>query len=611
MLDSIPVPFQVVIWPLMGAAVILALTRFLPFWVRRLVALAAAVTTLVSVWSLAPGNGARVEIFWDPVNFFRVSPSLISDSTTLLFGTTLAGFSAAAVLGIRGSWSRKTTWHGLMLIALSGCLIMTMAANMLTLTLGSALLDLALLAVVVSAAKGTSGASRVAWRMAVPGMLSTLVLCVGTLQLDIEVGTASLLIPEIPTAVLMLMSAAGVLRLMAFPLHPRELNTPENAALLTLPIGTGIYLLYLAQTHAPILVGQQWTLAIGGVSLLAGGLLTWAGRSESTMAVSRNQREHVHISEQDHVEESEQDGQHVPAMAGIWSGIAIHQTGFALTYGALLGTAVPWPLINLAIALGAVAIWWDSQSGETSFSTLGFFQPVKHWLEPRLAGLRASVFARFPAMGDWGESRLVGSWRVLPLAVVLVSLIGLPGTVGAQGRWRLYATLLDDGKAMLLMGALIADVFLCAGLWSLLSIALKGGRTRRLQIAPTFVMMALAALSIALGLAPTRLVGSLGLGTARANKPLGASVWGVGIIFVLPWLLGSWVARTSTGLVGGRHLRSVRNLVSLAWLFRAASWSAQRLANLVHWLGQLGEGEGWWGWALIVLVLGTMYLVNL
>ena len=79
---------------------------------------------------------------------------------------------------------------------------------------------------------------------------------------------------------------------------------------------------------------------------------------------------------------------------------------------------------------------------------------------------------------------------------------------------------------------------------------------------------------------------------------------------VLPWLLGSWLAH-GTHQVTGRQLRSLRRIVSLDWAFNSSSWAAQRLANMVHWLGQVGEGEGWWGWALIVLALGTMVLANL
>jgi hypothetical protein len=39
------------------------------------------------------------------------------------------------------------------------------------------------------------------------------------------------------------------------------------------------------------------------------------------------------------------------------------------------------------------------------------------------------------------------------------------------------------------------------------------------------------------------------------------------------------------------------------------AWVGKRLEGLVFWLGQVGEGGGWWGWALIILALGAIFLL--
>jgi hypothetical protein len=51
-------------------------------------------------------------------------------------------------------------------------------------------------------------------------------------------------------------------------------------------------------------------------------------------------------------------------------------------------------------------------------------------------------------------------------------------------------------------------------------------------------------------------------------------------------------------------------VANLDWFYRAAGWLGERLVSAVHWLGRAGEGEGWWGWALIVVALGTIFLLG-
>ena len=108
---------------------------------------------------------------------------------------------------------------------------------------------------------------------------------------------------------------------------------------------------------------------------------------------------------------------------------------------------------------------------------------------------------------------------------------------------------------------------------------------------------------VLLGLAPGLLGDGLGL---VEDAPAGVSAWGLGLLYVLPWLLGVWLARIRRDL--NNYLGPIETVVNLDWLYRAAGWAGQHLAGAIYWLGRVGEGEGWWGWALIVLTLGILLL---
>jgi hypothetical protein len=80
----------------------------------------------------------------------------------------------------------------------------------------------------------------------------------------------------------------------------------------------------------------------------------------------------------------------------------------------------------------------------------------------------------------------------------------------------------------------------------------------------------------------------------------------LGLVFILPWLVGSWLVYVQRRL--DDYLDALRRFLELGWLYRALDWLGQRVGSAVYWLGMVGEGEGWWGWALIVLALSAMFL---
>jgi hypothetical protein len=156
-----------------------------------------------------------------------------------------------------------------------------------------------------------------------------------------------------------------------------------------------------------------------------------------------------------------------------------------------------------------------------------------------------------------------------------------------------------------MLAMLIADTFLAAGLWAALRLALKQSTEHRLTPVASLSMVVLGISLVLLGIAPSSLTGALDLDTVSVPE---VSVWGLGLVYVLPWLLGSWLARTGPRLE--RYFEYVKQIVSLNWLYRMADWIGQRLAGAIYWVGRVGEGEGWWGWALIILALGAMFLTT-
>lgn len=582
MLESVPAPLQAILWPLIGTVVLLALRRFLPNWVRRLLAAAFALASLLALRSAASaaviGASEQVEIAWQPLGLFRMSPVLRADNLALLTGMTLAGLTAILALGIRGAEPRRTAWHGLILAALAGCLATAMATNLLTLALASALLDLALLTIALVTA--TSG-DRSPWRVAVPGLVSTLLLLLSALGMDAQVGTASLLARNVPATTLLWMGVAALLRLLAFPLHPRGLRTPEHAATWLLPMGAGIYLLARVEALAPTLSGQPWPLVAGGAALLAGGLLTWNAGSRATGSESGVQ-EPVHR---------------------IWLGAAVHQTGYALLFGVLWGNSLPWPLLSIPLAMGLLAIWWDSVLEKPPGPRPRWLDWLATQAQSRRAAALTALHARWPWLEQWQNGWLARRGATLLPTVALLSLVGFPLTVGGRARWLLYADLLSAGRIALLLTTLVADALLAAGLWLTILATLAPAEEHRPRLGALLSLIALAIPLVVLGATPRLVAGRLSLDPG--NLP-GVSVWGLGLICVLPWLLGAWLARLSGRLA--EYMGVVQQAASLDWLFAGAAWLGQRITDAVYWLSRVGEGEGWWGWALIILALGAILL---
>ena len=195
------------------------------------------------------------------------------------------------------------------------------------------------------------------------------------------------------------------------------------------------------QSVAPSAVSNQpWMLVAGGMALLAGGLLIWSG--------------------------------------DLWPGVAVHQAGYALVFVILLEDTVSWPLVGLTLALGALAIWWDINQETKAVARPKPVDRLVQRMGNWWAEARSKAITHFPRLAQWRDSWLSRHGTALLLAVALASLAGAPLTVGARGRWPLYAALLQKGDAFLFV-VLAADTFLAAGLWTVLGTTVGQAGDRR------------------------------------------------------------------------------------------------------------------------------------
>jgi hypothetical protein len=583
MLRSVPVPFQAILWPLLGAVLCLAVGRLLPAWLRRVLTAAAAGASLVVIWSLRSGGLERVELSWVPLNIFRAGLTISTAGLAVPAALVLATVAFALALGIGGRQARDP-WLGLLLFLLAGALTLTLAANLLTMAIGSALLDLTLIALALWCDESSDEADPgrtcrpLPLTAAVPGLASTLVLVLCALRLDAEVGHTMIPARQIPAPILLLAGVAGLLRAQVFPLHARHVKGPTGAAALLLPTGAGLYLLARAQAVAPIIPTEGVPALLGSLALLAGGLIAWSGGAAARQILGQEP-------------------------GGLWHGLSIHQVGGGLLFVLLLPRMSPWPMLSMLLALALLALWWGANRDALPLALPAWIQPVRQRLEPwrlqQFEPWRQQLSERLPSL-----LRRLGSWlarrgAVLLPALAIVSLAGLPLTAGARARWPLYAALLRDRNPALL-ALLVADALLAAGLW--LGLRSLSTSTRHPRPLSLFGMLFLAAVLIVAGLGGGERVGW------QAVRISDVSALGMGLLYILPWLAGIWLA--SLAARWSRVAPMVRSIVGLDWLFRAASRIGHYLEGVGYWLGQVGEGEGWWGWALIILALGAIFLTG-
>jgi len=77
---------------------------------------------------------------------------------------------------------------------------------------------------------------------------------------------------------------------------------------------------------------------------------------------------------------------------------------------------------------------------------------------------------------------------------------------------------------------------------------------------------------------------------------------------LLPWAAGAMLAWARTRLPAGLGDRQhvLRRVVSLEWAYEALRWAVVRAADMLRGLGGVIEGEGYWGWLGLAALLGWL-----
>ncbi len=547
----ISAPWWPIVVPLLGAVLLLFAGPRLPRLARRLIAVVAIGIVL---FSLPSPDAEGYELPWSPLNLFRLGPELEPD--TLLAPLLLSLGVALLAVTLSPRLLPGMAVGGL--IGLAAVATLAQSANLLTLAMASSLLDLALALVAI---RNRPGADRAGWQVFVPGVASTLLLLLATVHMDAIQGTASLGRESIPPLTLNLMLAAGLLRLLPFPIHPRAPQEASDWMPMSLSLSAGVSLLLRLEWIAPGWGQQPVVLGIAWTTILAGALLAALG-------------------------------QDTRRLAGLWlagSGSLAWLTAWGEGAFPILLPALLWALLLLGL-------WFAPAAPQGT--------ELWHTLRGRVEGY-VTPLPWPPAVRSVGRQMRAIRWRIVPPLLALASLLGVPLSAGLPARLAHIRLTVAAAKPGLVALDLLSASLLAVGVLALGRQVLAHSP----QHARPGTMAALALLGTGLfwlGIAPQSLQAAT---VARPDLP-----WLAGAAMtVAPWLLGAGLyvlaRRAAHRWRAGRQF--AWQLLRLQWLGVSLGWLGRQVAAAGWWVGSILEGGGAMGWALFLLALAaTLFLVQ-
>ena len=272
-------PVLTIVVPLVGAGWTLGmspLVRVRPY--TRYIALVA--TGVTSILILASGWVSSTVIapsLWQPSALFGTTPALRIDSSTqpLALALAVVTFSALLVGLSRGEEPHPRLLAALQTLVAAGVLALW-AANLLTLLISWAIYD-----VLQAAGHLASGRStRAAVRSLVFGSLATLLLWGGAVLSGDGVGGELWSLMTLRGPQMTLWTAAGILRLGAYPFHLAAPEDTGSASSLAVPLSLGPIMgwglwIRLASANGGVVPGGTWVPILGSVNLAVGGFMAW------------------------------------------------------------------------------------------------------------------------------------------------------------------------------------------------------------------------------------------------------------------------------------------------------------------------------------------------
>ena len=276
-------PALTIILPLVGAGTTLVLSflsRVRPY--TRYVALTAVALTTILVLVLGwMESVVFVPSLWQPSLLFGATLALQGDASLQPLALALALVTLSTFLmDLSRAEESNPRLMAVSQALLAAFLLTLWSANLLTTLVSWALYDLLQTAGYLAG----EGSMRMAVRSLVLGSLATLLLWGGALLSSGGVGSELWSLMTLGDARMTLWTAAGILRLWAYPFHlaaPRDPGTvPSLTVLLALGpiVGWGLWL-RLALANGGFIPGGTWVPILGAVNLAVGGFLAWCCES--------------------------------------------------------------------------------------------------------------------------------------------------------------------------------------------------------------------------------------------------------------------------------------------------------------------------------------------
>jgi formate hydrogenlyase subunit 3/multisubunit Na+/H+ antiporter MnhD subunit len=294
MFESVLTPLAPVLISTLGAASTKIAIRFRLPRERDVLALLMAGGAFVSTLLLAHYPASHVVISpWHPLTLFESQLAYTTEGLAAPFALLTSLVCLAIVISL-SKWRRQTDdnsesplYPAVFVVSAAG-LSFIYSANLITLCLSWASLDLSLLFLVVGQGRHQA-ASDARGRALMVSSLTGLSLVVAALLLDGH-GLSPALVPS-------LLLVAALVRASFYPLHfwmltDGDMEPPANALLQTIPIAAGLALLARLQEFSPQgLPYQSQLVTISSLALLATALSAWAkqDRHKAIFCIAINQ----------------------------------------------------------------------------------------------------------------------------------------------------------------------------------------------------------------------------------------------------------------------------------------------------------------------------------
>ena len=294
MFESVLTPLAPVLISIMGAASTKIAIRFRLPRERDVLALLMAGAAFVSTLLLAHYPASHVVISpWHPLTLFESQLAYTTEGLAAPLALLISLVCLAVVFSL-SKWRRETDdnsesplYPAVFAVSAAG-LSFVYSANLITLCLSWAFLDLSLLLLVVGRGRNQAAYSA-RGRALTMSSLTGLSLVVAALLLDGH-GLSPALVPS-------LLLVAALVRASFYPLHfwmltDGHMEPPANALLQTIPIAAGLALLARLQEFSPQgLPYQSQLVTISSLALLATALSAWAeqDRREAISCLAINQ----------------------------------------------------------------------------------------------------------------------------------------------------------------------------------------------------------------------------------------------------------------------------------------------------------------------------------